>query len=385
VRKVRLSGPVVAILSDDWGADHVGFYGRETPADLRRLADVLAAHTDSAGHPAVLSANMVTMRPDFEAIARCRLAEYSALDTYGDRPEMRAAWAEGRERGVLSQEFHGRDHFNNAMWLDELRLGQPDFVDAFRAGKVLFKSPSWEDLIAEKPCRAMIAREFIDCRRSPSVPIPLPVQTRAVKEGVAAFERQFGYRPRCAVASGAAFDRGTEFAWAHAGIEFYHVPGYVRAALDERGEFTNEPRSYGQPNEAGLEVLIGNSEYEPGNERSDLGRAMAAAEATFGVVARALARREPVFMATHAQNYYGDEQKVAANLAGLDALLARLRGAFPRLLFASTRELADVIYFPSAVPRRLAEVRAAPGLTPGLLLKEVAHALRRSSSNSEDD
>ncbi len=90
-------------------------------------------------------------------------------------------------------------------------------------------------------------------------------------------------------------------------------------------------------------------------------------------------------MATHAQNYYGDEQKVSANLAGLDALLTKLRKAFPRLLFASTRELGDLIYFPSRVAKRLGAVEVTHGITPGLLLKEVVHSLRRAQSPSEDD
>jgi hypothetical protein len=383
--KVRLSAPVMAMLSDDWGADHVGYYGHETPADLLRLADVLAAHPDASHHPAVLSANMVCMEPDFEAIGRAGFQRYSARDAYAGRPEMLAAWDRLRQRGVISQEFHGRDHFNAAMWLDELRAGQADFVEAFRTGKVLFKSPSWERLVAEKPCRAMLAREFIDCRRSPSVPIPATVQAGRVREGVGAFERLFGFRPRCAVASGAAFDAGTEFAWARADIEYCHAPGYNRVCLDAAGDFELQPRFYGEHTEAGLNILIGNAEYEPGNEASEVDRAVAAAKATADVIGRALARREPVFMATHAQNYYGDQRKTSANLAGLDALLATVRRRFPDLLFAATRDLADLIYYPARAPERLAQVECKAGLTTGLLLKEVAHSLRRSALDSRED
>jgi len=383
--KVRLSRPVVAMLSDDWGADHVGFYGRESPDDLRRLADVLAAHRDSAGHPTVLSPNMVTMKPDFPTLERNGFSDYAAVDTYADRPELTAAWKEGVERGVFAPQFHGRDHLNVDMWLDELRAGQADFLRAFRHRKVLFKSPNWAELVAEKPCRAMIAREFIDCRRNPSVPIAPQVQAERVRQGVEAFERQFGFRPRCAVASGGAFDSGTEAAWAAAGIEYCHAPGYHRVRMTAEGRFELRPRYYGEKNGAGLRILVGNGEYEPGKKESTEAGARAASDQTFAVVSRALSRREPVFIATHAQNYYGDSRKTAANLAGLDALLGRLRESFPDLLFAATCELGDLIYGRGSIPERLKEVEVTSGLTPGLLLKEAQHSLLHRAPTSEDE
>src|SRR5690554_6649173 len=142
----RTKRKIVVIESDDWGSIRMpsvevyekfiekGFnignsdYNRldtlENNDDLAMLYEVLHAHSDSLGNPAVLTANVVVGNPDFKKIKESDFQNYfvepvsETFEKYPKRNKVFDLWREGYENRLFHPQFHGREHVNVVRWME---------------------------------------------------------------------------------------------------------------------------------------------------------------------------------------------------------------------------------------------------------------------------
>jgi len=196
-----------AIVADVWDALHARrrevLTTLETPADLARLYDLLAAHQGADGLPAVFTAFVSVANPDFPAIRASGFERYAdlaidqAVPARWQRGDIVGAWREGIRRGLFAPEYHANLHHTSPVrWLERLRAPGPEGVAARR----LFE--------LEVYCQGEHLPEFEG--------MALSEEHAWHEAGMSRFERICGYRPAAAITSDAYPE--TETLWALLGI-----------------------------------------------------------------------------------------------------------------------------------------------------------------------
>ena len=334
----RCREPVLIFESDDWGldrrasSDRLKALGRpgqradedlETAEDLRRLFDVLDRHRDLTGRPAAFTANVIVANPDHEAIARDRYEVYHEIPI-SSHEDLRAAWREGVQRGVICAELHGRRHFSLEEWMADLRRDVPGArqlsSERRHGGLSLLKEESeryhteyisWRSGI--EPDRERLATEL--------------------KESLDIIERLTGRRPSSTIAPHYTFSAGTEIAWHAAGLRFIQGGNYhVLRGADGVEKVVSHP--LGERSPSGLLYLNRLAKFEPRPERPQQGLSQALSNIRWCVE-----RNIPALIDTHRINYTGRYRE--GGLRQLDELLESLRPL--KCLFLTSGELGEAI------------------------------------------
>jgi hypothetical protein len=349
------TGHIVVIESDDWGIEGItpeqldaierkGYdvrhiftrYSIETPEDLSALYAVLRRHKDSRGRPAVFTANFVVANPDWDAIEAGRFEAYryiplpDRLSDGRDTHDLARAYREGMEAGVFSPQYHGRDHFNVHAWLSKLRSGDEAYRELFKLRLSRPPRAPGADWLGE------LSSVHVDLSTRPSRPIPLEAQAQALHEGLAIFERLFGYRPLSTVAPYGFFDETAERLWAEAGIRYIQLANSGARRLDATGRVCGPQFRNGERSPFGQVYLARNADLDlPG----------ANVEKTFQAIEWAFFRGQPAVVSIHSVNYQSaiDPERRTSALANLDGLLSSIEGRFPDLVYLTSPELGTLM------------------------------------------
>ncbi len=337
--------PTVVFESDDWGAcEHAPtpcewerqraatppealrpYHNAklETPAEVARLADLLAAHRDAEGRPTQFTAFTCMANPDFEAIAANGFTQY--IDRFVDEgfpppwpgEGVVAAWRQAMERGVWAPEFHTRfHHTHGGDWLALLR--EPGSVARAR-----FEAAIYNQERHYPEYRAMSPAE-IDAWVAPAI---------------AAFERTFGIAPSAGVTSDATAE--VEAAWAAHGVRTFclrnfSIPGDAPIIYHTKpwnNQDATTPMGAWNP-ETDVIYLARNIFFEPAFDPAY------SFDTLLDHVRQVWARNEPAIFSTHRLNFVNyDEALAQRGLRELERMLAVLTQE-PRLRFMSTREVA---------------------------------------------
>ena len=210
-RDFRTSRHLLVIESDDWGSIRMssreawealkrkGYHVDERPyerydileseEDVTALAEVLLKYKDCKGNHPVITLNYLATNPNFEAIRKNGISEYSyesVEDTYLKYPQNHHHVLElvrkGINEGIFKPQCHGREHFNVLAWMRALRAGKQEVVDAFNynmCGIAPMDNP-------QQGNRFMVAFES----RSPE---EQEYVCHAVEEGLVRFEQLWGF------------------------------------------------------------------------------------------------------------------------------------------------------------------------------------------------
>jgi len=342
----RSASPVIVFDSDDWGSQRVpsptalaslvengiltgqGDYDRdtlETAADLSSLMEVLAQAKGSDGRPAVFSCYCNPANPDFAAIRANGFERYewkglsATLQERGDAAEVLGSWREGRTAGLLSPQYHGREHLQVNMWMAALR-SSPRAQQAFNQG--LYSVPLSD---VPLPARGFRAANFFTNASE------LGELAANIRSGAQQFYEEFGIWPKIYCPTNNIFHPALYPAVRDAGCVaiIRHVRnvepngrGGVRSVWGTRGVA-----------EAGLQSFGRNTVFEP-TQRLGVDHALAG-------IASAFAWGVPAVVSTHRANYVGgiDPAIRDQGLRALRILLKEICQRWPAARFVPSTAL----------------------------------------------
>jgi hypothetical protein len=162
LKSTKIDKKIIVIESDDWGSERIpnnrarnklishgvdmesNPYSRydtlEQIEDLELMQSLFEQIENTWGKKVKLTTNFILENPDYEKVASTNFTEYfgqSFIQTYAQRDGNIDVWKKIKElelNGYIRPQFHGREHINIPLWLEELRIGNEAFRAAFDLG-----------------------------------------------------------------------------------------------------------------------------------------------------------------------------------------------------------------------------------------------------------
>jgi hypothetical protein len=353
----KTSRKIVVIESDDWGSIRMTdrntfetlainnpgikndpfsrFDAIESNFDLETLFEVLSTVKDKHGNPAIITANTIVANPSFEQIEKSDFNTYyyeiftETLKRYPARERVLSLINEGIKENLYKPQFHGREHLNVSQWLEALRNGHKELLNAFKLGvfgiNVLEKVSKRNNLMA--------AFDFENEKDRLN-------KIKIVNEGTQLFEKLFGFKSKTFIATTYVWDSSLEIELFKngitgiQGIPFQYIPNPGATWYKRKFHFT------GQKNKSGQIYLVRNASFEP------------ALKPEVDVVGECLHRIElafkwykPAIICSHRVNFIGslDENNRTRNLKLFKQLLSEIVKRWPDVEFMSSDVLVELI------------------------------------------
>lgn len=349
----RSAERIVVIESDDWGAirmpdpktfERLSRDGipvdrcrydcldtLENQADFELLMSVIDQHRGAEGEPPTFTFNTVMGNPDFDAISRdgfdCFHHQHF-LDSYRHYhgQDLTASWRQAIDRGLIQPQFHGREHVNISLWLNDLRAGHPKTRLAFDHkfyGLTTQTSSIWQ--------KNYLAAFWAESHAQ------LEIMRTAIRDGIMLFEKTFEFKPKTCIPCNYILPRELEPYLAGLGVTLIQGQrGQLVPRLDKR-EPTVRRAYTGKRNDARQFYSVRNVHFEPFEDstRDWVGSAMRE-------IGEAFLFRKPAIISTHRVNYVSG-MNVAnrdGNLRLLNALLKQIQRRWADARFMTSDELA---------------------------------------------
>ena len=326
--------PTLLLQSDDWGrtgmpdpgavaalqaggislsASPWDRFGLESADDLTALGDLLLAHTDVDGNPAVMSAVFVMANADLFEMQAEDYRRFRAVPIHQGFP---APWQQEPLIGIYNQlidsrvfypALHGYTHFNPQLMLslareDSERGARIRLLHAQGIPYLVSLTPEFNFALLD---RSGATEQFIGAAE----------QADWIEQGVHLFQLAFGRQPYSTCAPGYRFDVTTCKLWQQAGLSVVHNAGGMAGSKE------------------GLWHLARNVFFEQALDANALPTALQAADA-------AVARGEPIVVCTHSINYVSRHVGLAdEGRKQLAALLVALLQRYPDLRFTDEQQL----------------------------------------------
>jgi hypothetical protein len=328
----------VVIESDDWGmyrapedTSAIHRWGKptewafdrlETVPELNALYDVLRRRKDALGASPKFVANMITARPDFDAMKASNYATLALTPLREFPAELVQAWKLGLREGLFIPQYHGRLHFNAEQFLQDLQTDERSreiFAAGWHGGLSNLKESDWR-----------LHSEYLHWRRGEE--ISRATLQAWIANGLKEFRDVFGFSSQSTIAPNYIFSPQVAALWAELGITC--VQGCNMVMYKERQRSIRRNLPIGSTKYPGLIAISRNVKFEPARGRKDwmADAALRGAEFLF-------ARKIPVVIDTHRINYVS--ALANAGIADLDRLLDGLASFNVRYL--TSFELADAI------------------------------------------
>lgn len=302
----------------------------ETRQDLEALYEVLGSVADSRGRPAVFTTYALSANPDFDAILQqgeryqhesvdrtfARLAAEQPQAYEGAWP----AWRQGMEAGLVTPQFHGREHFNVELIECKLQRRSLDLL-------ANLEKRSMAGLGKEPTMPGVGFTEAFGLRDSSS----LPRHREILAEGLDLFEQVWGFRSETFTPPAMKLHPSLFEVAERGGVRSIDKPLRFRRDLGDgqsRKEFNRSGRQRGQRHL----TVVRNVVFEPCR---DMG---------FEPVSRALQQiaaaffwGRPAIISSHRVNFAGhlDEDNRKRGLDALRQLLEAIVQRWPEVEFIS--------------------------------------------------
>ena len=347
---------IVVFESDDWGAirmpnsaafDRLAKQGLdltscpydrldclEKRCDLDALFNILDAHWDSQGKPPVFTFNTVMGNPDFEAIKASGFRSFvheglfqSYHRYHGE--DLKPVWKRAMQASLMKPQFHGREHLNVGLWLNDLRSGNRDACRAFEHGYFGLTTKT----------SSSRQRNYLAAYWPESASHLAEIQT-IMDDGLTMFEGVFGFPSQSFVACNYVLPRELEPALARRGVRLIQGQrGQLMPSAD--GKEIRIRRCFtGQRNDNGQVYSVRNVKFEPFEDPS-----RDWIDAAMGDISAAFFWRKPAIISTHRVNYVSGMAPANRDrsLRLLEQLLYRIMKKWPDVEFMSSDALPDMI------------------------------------------
>ena len=306
----------------------------ETAQDMSALLESLGSVRDSSGSTAVLTPYAVTGNINFRASLGKGKYVFSTVkesferlaaknpEAYGDA---RRIWKEGMEEGILSPEFHGREHLNVGVFNKLLEKNDSEVIECL-------KQNSYLSLPVHKKFQggmsAAFAFEMMDETKE---------FLSIIKEGLYQFEEVYGKKATCFTPPAQHFPKHLIHYLPQLGIKGMDRPFMLNQHYG-KGKYKRELHFTGMKN--GLVNLVRNVVFEPTQVGALKAVALAMKQST-----AAFSLKRPVIISSHRVNFGGhiEEKNRSEGLVALKTLLKSLIQQWPDIEFVSIQELEQEI------------------------------------------
>jgi len=302
----------------------------ERRSDLDGLFNVLTGYRDRQNRPPIFTFNTVMGNPDFATIKEEGFERFSHEPIFASYQRykgenLQEVWTQAMRESLIRPQFHAREHLNIGLWLRDLRAGRQETLLAFDHdfyGLTTTTSSSRQ-------------RNYLAAYWPESANHLSDIQG-IVTDGLAMFEKVFGYASRSFIACNYVLPKELEATLAERGIEL--IQGHRGQLLPSSdGQKISIRRSYtGQRNQLGQFYSVRNVEFEPFLDPSKDWVSSALKQ-----IAQAFFWGKPAIVSTHRVNYVGgmSTEHRDNNLRLLNLLLQRILVAWPDIEFVSSDEL----------------------------------------------
>ncbi len=346
---------IVVLESDDWGSVRMPsaeayrellnygvkvdkcpynmFDKLESGQDLEALFEALSSVKDSAGKPAILTANSIVANPDFAKIAASGFERYyyepvtETYNAYYPGVNMMGLIAQGHQTGVYKAQYHGREHLNVRYWMQALKNNMPETRFAF--AQSLFGIS--KTITTEKRSSFLSAYNLERYEE-------IEDHKKIIIDGLNLFEQQFGFRSLSFIAPNYTWHSGLEPALKANGVEI--IQGARAQQAPSENGIAVKKHVLGSFNTCGQVYLIRNVQFEPTGKPG-----VNWVEKAMQDVSIAFFHQKPAIISTHRLNFMGGmaEKNRTDNLRQLVTLLSGIVKKYPNVEFMSSDQLGSLI------------------------------------------
>ena len=307
----------------------------ENESDLNSLFNLLSKYTDLKGNPPIFTANCVVANPDFKKIKDSNFQNYYFEDiktTFKNNKGHENCfqlWKEGMNLNFFHPQFHGREHINIDLWLEELQKDKEIYKIAFE-NNTFAVNPTG---IYNQSHNIMAALDYRSLKEREN-------KIEIIKEGYNLFKDLFGYDSKSYIAPCYVWDELMESEFKNLGIEYFqgskfqYIPNYSNQKFDRKFHYT------GQENKNNQHYLVRNCLFEPSlNQNVDW------VEACMESIRIAFLWKRPAIIGTHRINFASKLSVTNRDntLIMLDKLLSRIIKTWPEVEFITSDQLGEII------------------------------------------
>jgi hypothetical protein len=353
----RLGRKVIVFESDDWGSirttaikEYRNFKAKfgdfDNPYlkydsiasldDLNALFEVLRKFKDKNGNNPIITFNTVVGNPNFEKIKACNYNEYffepftETLKRYYPSDNIFDLWKEGIKEGLIYPQFHGREHVNVPVWLEQLQSGNQDLIKAFELG-------TWSTPRGKFPPSNIKLQASLDFKGDQ----PKAYQEGFIIEGLDLFEKLFGFRSETMIANNFVLPVNLQPFIKQSGVKMLQGMKYHVLPYGNQTKRNYLRRYYGQKDSVGLFFNVRNCTFEPSQTSDsfdDVGNCLKEIENAFFW-------KKPAVITTHRLNFIGTiiENNRKENLNKFRILLSEVLSKWPDVEFLSCDKLIQMI------------------------------------------
>lgn len=310
----------------------------ETREDLEILFNTLGSVKDNHGRHAVFTPFAVTRNIDFEQMAEegYTRGHFETLPvTFGKLEATQPAayedtwrlWQEGIEKGLLSPQFHGREHLNLKVFNEKLKEKDPYLLVSLKNRSFAGISGTRYKTISFTA--AFDFWDFSETREFQSI----------ISEGLNDFRQIFGCNAVHFNAPGASCHHVVN-PWLKAeGVRYLDTPWLNREHLG-KGKYRRSMNSTSQRTPEGLIRMVRNVVFEPGD-----GSGRDWTSFTMKQIDAAFRMRKPAIISSHRVNFCGhiDPANRANGIGSLRSLLEAVVKKYPDVEFLSSADLGTII------------------------------------------
>ncbi|WP_163381064.1 hypothetical protein [Cyclobacterium sp. SYSU L10401] len=348
---------IIVIESDDWGGismpskdvydnllkNHISvdkspysrFDSLASTEDLETFFETLSKYHDKYGNPPIITANTNVANPDFEKIKQSGFEKYfyepftKTLERYPDHKGAFALWKQGIKENVFLPQFHGREHLNPMLWLNELKEGKnPKLHIAFDLGCFILPK---DNFIDQSKIYNTAFYPYNQDQRS--------AMLKSIPDGLDLFEKLLGYKAESFIATGYFWNHEIEKLLYEKGItSLQGLPIQKESILGRKHKkklnYTGKYNKYGQV------YLVRNVFFEPSlKPRQD------SIDQCLKRIKVAFDNKKPAIISTHRLNFVGyiNRDNRIRNITLLNKLLRIIVQKWPDIEFMSSNNLANSI------------------------------------------
>ena len=348
---------IVVFESDDWGAirlpdiTKIEEYRKRYPQtnnpylkydslasedDLNVLFSLISDCKDNFGNHPKLTFNTVVANPDFKKIKESGFKQYyyepftETLKRFSNHSQSFNLWKNAIDEKLMYPQFHGREHVNVPLWLEELRNGNQELLDAFDLGT--WSVPENKSSIIN----LQASLDWIDER-------PKEYQEGYINEGLSLFEKIFGFKSITMIPNNFILGEQLHEVLKNNGIKVIQGMKYQKLPF---GEDNNQKRRIvgrfiGSENEQHIKYFVRNGQYEP----TQMSANYDSVDGCLKEISNAFFWNKPAIINTHRLNYVGvyDQKTKDENIKNFRVLVKSIIKKWPNVEFMDSAELANLM------------------------------------------